>query len=349
MKLHGVSDINELVLLPYIIEPITNGLKVFSYNNVWDPIGLQWVKMTQPSGGGGTVNQGSPGSLANGWPVKITDGTNVLGTIANPLVTSATFSGSVTVVQPTGTNLHTVVDSGTIGISGNVTVTQSTGTNLHTVLDSGVVTSITNPVAVTGTFWQAIQPVSQSGTWNVGLNAGSNIIGSVRIDQTTPGTTNHVFIGSDGVVTLAAGSAVIGHVIVDSGAITVSGSVTVSGTVAISGGTIDTITNPVAVTGTFWQATQPVSGTVTSDQGLPNTLANAWPVEITDGTNILGTLANPIRVDPTGTTTQPVSGNVTATITSTPVAPVQVQNTFADGTLILILEQLSQLNSKFTN
>jgi hypothetical protein len=242
-----------------------------------------------------------------------------------------------------------VVDSGTIGISGNVTVTQSTGTNLHTVLDSGVVTSITNPVAVTGTFWQAIQPVSQSGTWNVGLNAGSNIIGSVSIDQTTPGTTNHVFIGSDGVVTLAAGSAVIGHVIVDSGAITVSGSVTVSGTVAISGGTINTITNPVAVTGTFWQATQPVSGTVTSDQGLPNTLANAWPVEITDGTNILGTLANPIRVDPTGTTTQPVSGNVTATITSTPVAPVQVQNTFADGTLILILEQLSQLNSKFTN
>lgn len=37
---------------------------------------------------------------------------------------------SVTVVQPTGTNLHTVVDSGSI------TVTQATGTNLHTVVDS---------------------------------------------------------------------------------------------------------------------------------------------------------------------------------------------------------------------
>jgi hypothetical protein len=31
--------------------------------------------------------------------------------------------------------------------------------------------------------------------------------------------------------------------------------------------------------------TQPVSGTVTANQGTPNTLANGWPVEITDGTN----------------------------------------------------------------
>lgn len=32
------------------------------------------------------------------------------------------------------------------------------------------------------------------------------------------------------------------------------------------------------------------------------------PVEITDGTDIIGTLAHPIRVDPTGTTPQPVTG-----------------------------------------
>jgi hypothetical protein len=49
-------------------------------------------------GGGGTVtaNQGTPNSLANGWPVEITDGTNVLGTIAHPLATTAT------VVPPSG-------------------------------------------------------------------------------------------------------------------------------------------------------------------------------------------------------------------------------------------------------
>lgn len=58
--------------------------------------------------------------------------------------------------------------------------------------------------------------------------------------------------------------------------------------------------------------TVPVSGTVTANQGTPNTNANGWPVKITDGTNVLGTGANPVRVDPTGTTTQPVSGTVTA-------------------------------------
>src|SRR5579864_753952 len=53
-----------------------------------------------------------------------------------------------------------------------------------------------------------------------------------------------------------------------------------------------------------------VAGTVAANQGTPNTLANAWPVEVTDGTNVLGTAANPLRVDPTGTTAQPVSGSV---------------------------------------
>ncbi|HEV2178344.1 MAG TPA: hypothetical protein VGU20_31105 [Stellaceae bacterium] len=43
--------------------------------------------------------------------------------------------------------------------------------------------------------------------------------------------------------------------------------------------------NPMPVSGTFWQATQPVSGTITANQGTANTLANAWPHELTDGTN----------------------------------------------------------------
>lgn len=60
---------------------------------------------------------------------------------------------------------------------------------------------------------------------------------------------------------------------------------------------------------------QPISitGTVTGNQGTPNTLANGWPVELTDGVNLLGTATHPLRIDPTGTTTQPVSGTVTAT------------------------------------
>ena len=60
--------------------------------------------------------------------------------------------------------------------------------------------------------------------------------------------------------------------------------------------------------------TTPISGTVTANQGTPNSAANSWPVEITDGTNVLGTPAHPVRTDPTGTTVQPVSGTVVAEI-----------------------------------
>lgn len=55
-------------------------------------------------------------------------------------------SGTVTVVQPTGTNLHAVLDSGsTTVVTGNVTVVQPTGTNLHTVVDNFPATQVISP------------------------------------------------------------------------------------------------------------------------------------------------------------------------------------------------------------
>lgn len=71
-------------------------------------------------------------------------------------------------------------------------------------------------------------------------------------------------------------------------------------------------------------ATQPVSGTVSvsnlpSTQPVSGTVSiNAIPagsnligqVQVSDGTNVLGTSAHPVKTDPTGTTTQPVSGTV---------------------------------------
>lgn len=48
-------------------------------------------------------------------------------------------------------------------------------------------------------------------------------------------------------------------------------------------------------------------GGSTVTQGPAAALSGAWPVEQTDGTNILGTASHPTRVDPTGTTPQPVT------------------------------------------
>lgn len=91
------------------------------------------------------------------------------------------------------------------------------------------------------------------------------------------------------------------------GVITIQGdaagtAVPVSGTVAVSsvGGT-------VAVT----QSTSPwvVSGTVTSDQGAPNSLANSWPITITDGYgNIQGSAVNPVYIQGSVTASNPSVG-----------------------------------------
>lgn len=61
---------------------------------------------------------------------------NEIGIIANPLQVDV---------------LNAVTVSGTVAVSGNVTVIQPTGTSLHVVVDSGVITSITNTVVITGT------------------------------------------------------------------------------------------------------------------------------------------------------------------------------------------------------
>ncbi len=91
------------------------------------------------------------------------------------------------------------------------------------------------------------------------------------------------------------------------GVITIQGdpagtAVPVSGTVAVSsvGGT-------VAVT----QSTSPwvVSGTVTANQGTPNSLANSWPITITDGYgNIQGSAVNPVYVTGSITASNPSVG-----------------------------------------
>jgi hypothetical protein len=130
-----------------------------------------------------------------------------------------------------GSNDATVKAASTAAIATDKALVVAISPN-NTIPVSGTFWQATQPVS--GTFWQATQPVSgtiaatQSGTWTVqpgntanttawkvdgsavtqpvsgtvstNVNAGSNIIGKVGIDQTTNGTTNRVNIGTDGTV-----------------------------------------------------------------------------------------------------------------------------------------------------
>lgn len=69
-------------------------------------------------------------------------GSNVIGHTINDTGSTTAVTGNVTVVQPTGTNLHAVLDT-----TSTTAVTQATGTNLHAVLDATSTTAVTQATA----------------------------------------------------------------------------------------------------------------------------------------------------------------------------------------------------------
>jgi hypothetical protein len=158
-------------------------------------------------------------------------------------ITTLTPPTTVTVVQPTGSNLHADIDSlpalpaGT-NIIGKVDIDQTTpGTTNGVVVNSGTltaVTSITNALpAGTNIIGKVDIDQTTPGTTNGvvvnsgtltavtsitnALPAGTNLLGKVGIDQTTPGTTNKVSIGTDGTVAINAAIPAGGNFIGDVG------------------------------------------------------------------------------------------------------------------------------------
>jgi hypothetical protein len=161
-------------------------------------------------------------------------------------------------------------------IAANTLATIS-ATNPLPISDNGGTITVDGTVAVTGTFWQATQPVSLAASvavtnaditscktaleimddWDdsnycnmnmniagtdVSANAGVLTAQTLRVTIATDDEVNNSLASIDGKITACN-----------------------TGAVVVSSGTITSITNAVAVTGTFWQATQPISGTVTTN------------------------------------------------------------------------------------
>jgi len=107
-------------------------------------------------------------------------------------------------------------------------------------------------------------------------NLNVNAVVSAPSVQTVSGTvvvstiTNPVTIGT--LPALVAGTAVIGHVIVDSGSVTA----TINGTVPVTA----TINGTVPVSGTFYQVTQPVKEIVTSTSSIATVNASVTSTQL---------------------------------------------------------------------
>lgn len=113
---------------------------------------------------------------------------------------SATSANSAPVVIASDQAAIPITDNaGSITVDGTVTANAGTGTMNVSVQNASI--------PVTGTFFQATQPVSgtvaatQSGTWNVGLNAGTNAVGSITntsfaATQATASNLNATVVGT---------------------------------------------------------------------------------------------------------------------------------------------------------
>jgi len=248
---------------------------------------------TSSGGGGGTVNQGNPNSVANGWPMVITDLTDILGTSAHPLridptgTTVQPVSGTVstggltdtqlraTAVPVSGPLTDTQLRATAVPVSGSVTVS---GTVAFSNASIGV-TQGTSPWVISGavTATLAAETTKVIGTINQGTSPWITS-GAVTVsggDWLTDTQLRAIAVPISGSITANAGSnlntsalaldtTLIGGTqktkIVDTGGTNVA-SVSATGAVSVDG---SAVTQPVS--GTFFQTTQPVSGPLTDTQ-----------------------------------------------------------------------------------
>lgn len=230
-------------------------------------------------------------------------GTNVIGHVIADTGSTTAVTGSVTVVQGTGTNLHTVVDSGTLTAVTAITNALPAGTNVigHVITDTGSTTAVTGTVTTSDAADGSTGAAVPAKAIYTGFNSGGNLTG---ISSAAPLPT--VQTGA-----LPAGSNVIGHVIADTGSTTaVTGSVTVAQA---------TGTNLHAVIDTG--STTAVTGNVTVVQ--------------TTGTNlhaVLDTTSTTAVTQATGTNLHAVIDSGTITTVSTVTAVTAITNALPAGT-----------------
>lgn len=232
----------------------------------------------------GSFDQGAPAALVSGWPVKITDGLNVLGTPLNPLEVSG-FVG-INYIP----NLVVTV-SGVVTTSGNA-LPDVAVTNFPNPLTVNGAVAISGTPTVNVSNFPALQDVT--GTVSVGNTPNVNVLSMPSITVAVSGVDNVTVSNFPNPLTVNGTVAISGEPTVLVGNFPGNQNVTVTNSVIPVSGNLSVTVNPPAL--------QAVSGVVIANQGSPSLLASGWPVEITDGTNILGTVFHPINITGTVTT-----------------------------------------------
>jgi hypothetical protein len=222
--------------------------------------------------------------------------------------TAVPISGSISFSAPQ----HVIVDSGTVSVTQGTSpwVVSLTST---TITGTVSVTQGTSPWIVAGAKTPSdtfANPTDAEDAFALlgGWDATNSVWRRVQVDAGTG--TLKVDIGSNGTVAITGTVSVTQGTspwVVSLTSTTITGNVNVVGTTTdgtttetsflVVGGESNDATaqyqpiplgtggRSVIVEGITGGTVIPISGTVTANQGTPNTLANAWPTEITDGVN----------------------------------------------------------------
>lgn len=201
----------------------------------------------------------------------------------NTRISDATYPWRQTKVSATGDLSVSIATMPTTPVTGAFfqTTQPVSGTFFQTTQPVSIATMPSTPV--TGTFFQATQPVSLA-TNTPTIAAGTAIIGKVGIDQTTPGTTNLVSIGTTGTVAINAALPAGANTI---GAVNIAATQTLATVTTV--GAVTAITNALPTgantIGAVNIAAAQTLATVTT-VGAVTAITNALPA----GTNKIGTV-----------------------------------------------------------
>ncbi len=244
-------------------------------------------------------------------------------------ITANAGTGTMTVGQATGTNLHAVIDAGSAVIGhviadsgsttavtslpalsagsnliGGVELVDSAGTNKATISAGGAVkvdnSAVTQPVS--GTFWQATQPVSGTVTSNIGTTNGLALDTSVNGVIVSQGSTTSGEKGPlvQGAVTASAPTY--------SNAQTSPISLTTAGAIRTdASATTQPVSGTVSITANGAVNVAQVAGTTTDTNSGVKSAGTQRVVLATDQPQ----LTNALKVDGSATT-QPISGTISA-------------------------------------
>ena len=301
-------------LLPIVVSscgtPPTTYTAGRSYQPTMDTTGTLCTVSGGGSSGGTSSNFGSPFPTA-GTAIGLSNGTNMVALTLG----QATMPNSIPVAIASNQSAVPVAGSGSAGTaaSGVVTVQGITSMTPLLVNPGTIATWGIGTAGTPSTNVMTVQGVGSGTTIPVTAGASSNIIGNVRIDQTTPGTTNAVQANAGtnlntSLLALESG----GNLATVAGA--VSSSVMQANTKQVNGAT--TLTGAGA-TGTGSQRVTAAQDTTTIAGSAPGTAgsASANVVTVQGVSSMTPILANPGTaanwgVQTQGSTTSGQSGNL---------------------------------------